>query len=254
MIEMSSRGVSDPDEASLIADNLNLAIKRMTDVISSILDASHIDVESLDLNFIEAPLSNIVKLSIEPYADAIHERNLTLVARGLRNLPPIHADYQRMVQAIQNVVINAIKFTPDGGQITVTGDVFDKDGDGNPLSVKLAIQDSGVGINEEHHDLIFDKLYRIGPVSLHSTGTTKFKGAGPGLGLSISRGIIEGHGGRIWVESKGFSEDDLPGSTFYIILPVRPPVMLARQRIAQIQGGVDVSKDETVVMKRNKEG
>jgi len=68
--------------------------------------------------------------------------------------------------------------------------------------------------------LIFEKFYRASDLNLHSTGLTKFKGAGPGLGLPIARGIIEAHGGRIWVESNGYDEESLPGSTFYIVLPV----------------------------------
>ena len=75
-----------------------------------------------------------------------------------------------------------------------------------------------------HHELIFEQFYRVSEVTLHSTGQIKFKGAGPGLGLPIAKGIIEAHGGRIWVESSGYDEDRLPGSTFYIVLPVNVPV------------------------------
>ena len=91
-------------------------------------------------------------------------------------------------------------------------------------AVEIAISDSGIGIDAEHHQLIFEKFYRVSELNLHSTGQTKFKGAGPGLGLPISKGIIEAHGGRIWVESSGYDEEKLPGSTFYIVLPVNVPV------------------------------
>ena len=60
----------------------------------------------------------------------------------------------------------------------------------------------------------------MGELNLHSTGQTKFKGAGPGLGLPIARGIVEAHGGRVWVESEGQDEERLPGSVFHVILPV----------------------------------
>ncbi|KAA3661937.1 MAG: sensor histidine kinase, partial [Chloroflexi bacterium] len=81
------------------------------------------------------------------------------------------------------------------------------------------------------HDLIFEKFFRIGDPQLHSTGSTKFKGAGPGLGLPIAKGVIEAHGGRIWVESDGEDEDRLPGSRFHVILPLRPRVAEFEQEL-----------------------
>ncbi|MGF1507078.1 MAG: ATP-binding protein [Anaerolineae bacterium] len=186
LLEMSERNMLSPDETMEILESLNAAAERMGEVIAAMLDVSQIDVESLDLNFIETSLANVLKLSIEAYSDAIHERGLTLVARGLRNLPPIHADYQRLTQAYQNLITNAVKFTPDGGKINISGEVYERDSNGDPLSVRIAIQDTGIGIDPEHQEYIFDKFYRVGPVALHSTGSTKFKGAGPGLGLPIS--------------------------------------------------------------------
>jgi signal transduction histidine kinase len=85
--------------------------------------------------------------------------------------------------------------------------------------VEVVISDTGVGIDKADHDLIFEKFYRVGSPSLHSTGTTKFLGAGPGLGLPIARGVIEAHGGRVWVESEGRDEKRCPGSQFHVILP-----------------------------------
>ena len=85
--------------------------------------------------------------------------------------------------------------------------------------------DSGIGIDPENQVKIFNKLHPIEDVAVHSSGKTKFKGGGPGLGLPIAKGIIEAHGGRIWVESAGRDELRCPGSTFHILLPVlsEPP-------------------------------
>lgn len=80
-----------------------------------------------------------------------------------------------------------------------------------------------MGIGKEHITLIFNKFYRAADPGLHSTGTYKFMGAGPGLGLTIAKGVIEGHGGRIWAESPGYSVENTPGSTFYTQLPLTPP-------------------------------
>jgi signal transduction histidine kinase len=235
LIEMSERNLLSPDQIIEIMTSLRRASLRMGEVISSMLDVSQIDVENMDLNFVETSLASIVKLAIEPFSEAIHQRNLTLVARGLRNLPPVYADYKRLVQAFENLITNAIKFTPDGGKINVTGEIFEKDADGQPRSTRITIEDSGIGIDAEHQDLIFEKFYRIGSTALHSTGSTKFKGAGPGLGLPIAKGIIDGHGGRIWVESDGANEETYPGSAFHVVLPIRPPAMEVRERMNQIK-------------------
>jgi signal transduction histidine kinase len=119
---------------------------------------------------------------------------------------------------------NAIKFTPDGGLITISGRTLeDRDDDQPQLFVELLFADSGIGIDPSDQKLIFEKFYRVGAVELHSTGSTKFKGAGPGLGLPIAKGVIQAHGGKIWVESPGHDESRLPGSIFHVLLPVSSP-------------------------------
>jgi signal transduction histidine kinase len=84
------------------------------------------------------------------------------------------------------------------------------------------VSDTGIGIAREFQELIFMKFYQTGQVALHSSGRTKYKGGGPGLGLAIARGMVEAHGGRIWVESPGYDEAACPGSQFHVVLPVHP--------------------------------
>ena len=86
--------------------------------------------------------------------------------------------------------------------------------------MEVQVRDTGIGIDPEYLELIFEKFYQTGKTALHSTGKTTFKGGGPGLGLSIARGVIQAHGGRIWAESKGHDEAACPGSCFHILLPV----------------------------------
>ena len=81
----------------------------------------------------------------------------------------------------------------------------------------------GIGLDAEHHDLIFEKFYQVGDVALHSSGKTTFKGGGPGLGLALVRGVARAHGGKVWVESAGHDEVNFTGSTFYLMLPLLPP-------------------------------
>jgi signal transduction histidine kinase len=132
--------------------------------------------------------------------------------------------------------MNAIKYTPDNGTITIDGRLL-------PGFIEIIIKDSGIGISPEDQTLIFDKFGQLGRTDLHSSGKIKFKGGGPGLGLSITRGIIEGHGGTIWVESTGYDEVKLPGSTFHILLPTRTeptnPVMV------KFFGNSELQKTET---------
>jgi signal transduction histidine kinase len=126
----------------------------------------------------------------------------------------IYGDSERLYQALNNVTSNAIKYTPDNGTITLNGRLL-------PGFVEITVTDTGIGISPENQAVIFEKFNQLGRVDLHSSGRTKFKGGGPGLGLPITRGIIEAHGGAIWVESAGYDEVKLPGSTFHILLPTR---------------------------------
>ena len=110
------------------------------------------------------------------------------------------------MQALRNVLNNAIKYTPDGGTITIDGRTL-------PGFIEVTIRDTGIGISAEDQAVIFEKFGQLGNVDLHSSGKTKFKGGGPGLGLPIARGILEAHGGTIWVELQGHDEKTNPGSS-----------------------------------------
>jgi signal transduction histidine kinase len=173
-------------------------------------------------------VDTILRLAIEPLAKAIRERRLAFKLEGIQNLPTLQADFKRLVQAFSNILGNAVKYTPDGGTITVNGNVVPSN-DGEDY-VEIIISDTGIGIDPKFHELIFEKFFRIGDPQLHSTGNTKFKGAGPGLGLPIAKGVIEAHSGRILVESDGEDETRLPGSRFHVILPICPPGALIQQQ------------------------
>ncbi len=220
---LNDDGMVDPDRVSSMVDNIRRATQRMEELIGAMLDVSQLDVKAMDLRFTQTSVESILRMAIEPLTDAARQRKLSLAARGLRGLPVIEADMQRLVQAFRNVIVNAIKFTPDGGRIDITAElVTPPDGEGEP-HVLVKIADTGVGIDKDDLELIFRKFYRASDPNLHSTGTYKFMGAGPGLGLTIAKGVIEGHGGRIWVESPGHDMEKCPGSTFYIQIPVHPP-------------------------------
>ena len=216
---MNESGMLDQEQTSSMVHNLRKATERMEELISDMLDVSQIDVNAMDLRLTDTPPETVLRMAIEPLQEAIKSRRLSLSARGLRGLPSIPADLQKLVQAFRNIIVNAIKFTPDGGRIEIIAHDHSDEGD----HVLIEIKDTGVGIDQKNLDLIFRKFFRAYDPSLHSTGTYKFMGAGPGLGLTIAKGVIEGHGGKLWAESPGHSMDNNPGATFYVRLPISTP-------------------------------
>jgi len=232
MEAMNEQGMLDQDQTAGMTANLRKAADRLENLIGAMLDVSQLDVNAMDLRFAPTSIENVMRLAIEPLTESIKQRRLMLSARGLRDLPSIQADSQRLVQAFRNIVLNAIKYTPDGGRIDISGR---QEGD----FVLVAIKDSGIGIDKANHALIFEKFFRAHDPNLHSTGTTKFMGAGPGLGLTIAKGVVDAHGGRIEVDSPGFDPENFPGSTFTIVLPIDPPA--DRPRLLPLEGAVSLA-------------
>jgi signal transduction histidine kinase len=199
---------------SLLA-GMNTGIDRLRGIVEDMIDVSMIDNNLLQLNFQPMQVAQMLEalyLEVEPILDA---RKLTLNIKefdGSREW--IYIDAGRIMQAVRNVINNAIKFTPDGGMIRI---------DGRTLAgfIEVTISDTGIGIAVDDQAAIFEKFDQLGRVDLHSSGKTKFKGGGPGLGLPIARGILDAHGGSIWVESPGHDELRNPGSTFHILIPAR---------------------------------
>jgi signal transduction histidine kinase len=204
-----------------IAGHIIRASSRLESVIAAMLDASQLEVSGLQLMLMSTHLEPILRAVVADYSSALLRRSLLLEMEGVDSLPSLQGDYKRLVQAFANLIGNAIKYTPDHGTITIQGAVIS--GDGGSEFIEVVIADTGIGINPQFHQLIFEKFFRIGDPELHSTGATKYQGAGPGLGLHIAKGVFEAHGGSIWVESEGEDEKRLPGSRFHVILPLVPP-------------------------------
>lgn len=210
-----------PTQLAQISQGISRATVRLGEIITAMLDVSQIDVESLTLDRAMLAVSAVIRMAVDGYREALDQRRQTLTVQSLEELPPLQGDLQRLCQAFGNIIGNCIKYTPDGGRITINGRRFEEAGAGGAATtyVELTIADTGIGISAEDRELIFEKFYRVDSPDLHSTGSTKFKGAGPGLGLSIARGVIQAHGGRVWVESAGHDEITMPGSTFHVVLP-----------------------------------
>jgi signal transduction histidine kinase len=203
-----------PPELQAMLSKVSSASERLSSVVDDIVNVAVIDADQLDLVFEELDLGALALSVIEQLRPASQERGQQFVAGALMGLPRIQGDHNYLRRAISNVVSNAIKFTPDGGLIEVwcedTGDALD-----------LVVRDTGIGIDRDEQEHIFDKFYVLENTSFHSTSDVGYKGGGLGLGLSVVRGIIEAHGGKVFVESKGCDEINLPGAKFHLVLPQR---------------------------------
>ena len=200
-----------------IATGLTQGVGRMREVINEIINVSRIASGMLDLAVGPVRLSDIISSLHEDMKEICEKRNLTMHVGNLKKLPIIEGDGPRIKVAFENILGNAVKYTPDGGHIYVVGrHVSD--------AVDLVVRDTGIGIPVEEQREIFKQFYTLGDIEHHSTSKSAFQGGGLGLGLAIAKGIVEAHNGRIWVESESRDPDRLPGSTFHVLLPVKQGV------------------------------
>ncbi|WP_420644859.1 GAF domain-containing protein [Candidatus Leptofilum sp.] len=213
--------VQQDEQIEKLARGIASGAMRLEEVISSMLEVAKIDNRALELYPKQMSLATLFSHLGEGFADALAERNLTLTVVNIDNLPLVEADPTALEKVFYHLLVNAIKYTPDGGTIHVSGIVHQANGNiSSADKVEILVRDSGIGIDPAMHDLVFSKFYQTGEVALHSSAKTQFKGGGPGLGLAITRGIIEAHGGEIWLESPGYDEKSCPGTTFHVLLPL----------------------------------
>jgi signal transduction histidine kinase/CheY-like chemotaxis protein len=192
--------------------------RRLYEIVNNLLDVSKITSKALNVCRGPVRINEVIERVRLGFKEVWPERRLTLITTGLTELPIIQADPDLLHKVFYHLIVNAIKYTPDGGTITVSGKVvtaFER-----RFVVEIIVSDTGIGIDAVHHELIFEKFYQVGKVTAHSSGKTKFKGGGPGLGLSIAKGIVLAHSGKIWVESAGYDEQACPGSQFHVCLPL----------------------------------
>ena len=194
---------------------MTTGVDRLRAIVDDMIDVSMIDNDLLKLNFQPMQVNQIIDSLYTEVEDALQVRKLTFERRDFDgNKQWIYVDPTRIQQALGNILNNAIKYTPDGGTITIDGRTL-------PGFIEVTVADTGIGISPENQTVIFDKFGQLGRVELHSSGKTKFKGGGPGLGLPIAKGILEAHGGSLWVQSPGHDEATCPGSTFHVLIPAR---------------------------------
>ncbi len=177
---------TDAAEQQRLLATIGESAASMNRLIEDLLDVANIERGRLSLEIEPRDAGDLARRALQMFDVEAEECGVRLEARVPENLPPVAADATRVIQVIGNLVRNAIKFTPAGGCIELSARVEGSE-------VVFAVRDTGRGIEREQQRRVFDRYWQS------STGA---RTRGSGLGLSIAKGIVEAHGGRIWVESE----------------------------------------------------
>ncbi len=180
-------------------------IERLTRMINDLLDLSRIEAGRMDLQTSALNMGSLVREVVELLLPQAEEAALTLQAHINDPIPLIQGDRDKLIQVVTNLVNNAIKFTEPSGTITVEVEYREPDG-----LVRTCVTDTGCGIPEDEQRTVFERFYR--------GQSPELKNRGAGLGLAITKSLVELHGGRIWVTSTPGE-----GSQFYFELPLEVP-------------------------------
>lgn len=178
-------------------------IERLTRMINDLLDLSRIEAGKMELHLGSVNVGSLVREVVELLQPMAQERSLTLIVRITDPIPFIQADRDKLIQVLTNLITNAIKFTGPSGTVVVR--VHEKESG----FIEIHVQDSGCGIPLEEQQTIFERFYR--------GQTANIKNRGAGLGLAITKSLVELHCGRIWVTSRPGE-----GSQFSFTLPAQP--------------------------------
>jgi signal transduction histidine kinase len=171
--------------------------ERLKDSIDKLLRISRLELGKIELKTKNLRLSTLIQNTVERMEPAAKQKRITLIQK-IAKLPVIRADEEQLAEVLNNLVDNAIKFTHEGGRVTVEAK-RERD------KVLVTVTDTGIGIAEEHMPMLFKKFFKV-----------DYSVPGAGLGLSICKKIIRAHGGRMWAKSELGK-----GSTFFFTLPVK---------------------------------
>ncbi|MCB0194092.1 MAG: GAF domain-containing protein [Anaerolineae bacterium] len=203
------------DFLEVISNNVD----RMDRLVSDLLDVSRIEAGRIRLEIDDVQIKQVIEDVVESVQNQVKSKKLHLILDVHEDLPQIRADYNRMVQIMTNLVSNAYKYTPEGGDITVIAQpYFNGDLNGDVQGIQVTVKDTGYGIAKEDMDKLFTNFFRSSDQNIRNE-------PGTGLGLSITKRMIENHGGELLVESE-FGK----GSAFTFTTPL----------ISKIPPGVEV--------------
>jgi signal transduction histidine kinase len=225
--------LSEDLESGPLVSGVESGIQKLRHIIDELVDISMVDTKMLLLHYQPVQINKLLEKAKTEIEDKVAERSQKL---DINIFPAankkVFVDPERLLQAIINVLDNSVKFTPEGGSIVVDGRML-------PGFIELTIADTGVGIDPSAQAMIFEKFGSGGRRSeyVRNDGAVP----GPGLGLHLAKGIIEAHGGAIWVTSQGYDEELCPGSTFHLMFPYResPPDDMTARLLGHRQGAND---------------
>jgi signal transduction histidine kinase/DNA-binding response OmpR family regulator len=185
------------------------SVTRMNTLISELDDITRIETNNIRLHLEPVPLHDVVSEVSAALGNQLNAKQQTFIVNIPVDLPPLWADRKRIEQILHNLLSNAHKYVPEQGEIRVIAKPILEN---ERYYVEVAVEDNGIGIPEEAQSKIFTQFYRT-----EQTGVTAVSGTG--LGLNITKMLVELQGGRIWFTSK-LNE----GSTFYFLLPAAPSI------------------------------
>ena len=194
-----------PPERKECVENIYASGEHLMALINDILDLSKIEAGRMELALERFRVADLIENVRKTVIPMIEEKDQTLILDIADDLPPLNADRVRVRQVLLNLLSNAHKFTPEGNEITLACRLAD------PGTVLFSVIDTGIGIKPEDQELIFEEFRQ-------ADGTATREVEGTGLGLTITKRLVEMHGGTIWVEST-FGE----GATFSFLLPLAGP-------------------------------
>jgi two-component system phosphate regulon sensor histidine kinase PhoR len=191
--------LNDPPAAQRFLGQMETEVDALSLMVSELLELSRIESGRVPLALKPTSPLEIIAPAYERLALQAKRAQLVLALACPDDLPPVLADAARVEQVVVNLLHNAIKFTPEGGCVTVSAEVQGK-------AVRFSVADSGIGIEPADLPRIFERFYKADRAR---------SDRGTGLGLAIARHMVEAHGGRIWAESK-----PVQGSTFFFTIPL----------------------------------
>jgi PAS domain S-box-containing protein len=191
------------DEQGELVSKCYQSNERMIGLINDLLDITRIEEGRYIYGMVMSNMEDIIQFVINTYKEGAERKNIKInFKKSEDNIPKVNIDVEKMKLAIQNLIDNAVKYTPSGGVVTVSLKRGKKE-------VDVEVRDTGMGIPEDQSQRVFSKFFR-------GANAVRVDTEGSGLGLFLAKNIIEAHGGKIWFES-----GEGVGTTFYFNIPLK---------------------------------